>query len=227
MFLNGNVVFSRAKTFRGGKFVWWKDAGTDSRRGVANGNLLKNPFKNGGWAFAGDLFEYNISGEGYLLKVFQVAKGITATDTEVLIKADGYSHVPEVGNVLMKAPTTVTGTGAAGIVLGQELTTTVDEGQVWKLTITAGALGTLAKDDLLVEAEEAGAGKKVLVKNPNTFVEVDTEFEIPTNGSMGFQDVAYNVNTIYGKAAYEKRMCPLPAYVKTKNRSYIDGLFEL
>ena len=63
-----------------------------------------------------------------------------------------------------------------------------------------------------------------LVKNPNTFVEADRDL-IPTDGSYGFDNVNYQISTIYDKEAWIARMQPLPPYVLAKNRSYIDGIF--
>ena len=66
----------------------------------------------------------------------------------------------------------------------------------------------------------------VLVKNPNTFVEIDTQF-MPSDPMYGIEDVTFQINTIYGRTAWLERMQPLPKYVLAKNRSYIDGFFEI
>jgi hypothetical protein len=77
----------------------------------------------------------------------------------------------------------------------------------------------------LVEAQgtSAAAAAKVLVDNPNTFIEKDEEL-LPTEG-YGFENVNYAISTVYNKQAYIARMQPLPKYVLAKNRSYIDGIF--
>lgn len=75
-------------------------------------------------------------------------------------------------------------------------------------------------------ATAAAADATVLVKNPNTFIEVDTQFA-PTDGRWGVTDVQHNINTVYGKRAFVERMQPLPKYVLAKNRNYIEGVFEI
>ena len=98
----------------------------------------------------------------------------------------------------------------------------------------SATLGTLANNDILVEAADsngdvataAAADATVLVKNPNTFIEVDTQFA-PTDGRWGVTDVQHNINTVYGKRAFVERMQPLPKYVLAKNRNYIEGVFEI
>jgi hypothetical protein len=224
---NLETFFTSAKKFRGGKFVWWKDANHEDRNNVLGGATIANPYNGFGYAFAADLFEYHIDKPGFLLKTFKVA---AATDTTIKVTGDGYSHVPEVGNVLMKAPDTVDATGQSAKVIAVEF---LDEEQVFSLLLDT-AIGALTTDDILVEAADANgdpattaaADATVLVKNANTFVEVDTPM-MPTNGQWGIENVQHNINTVYGKRAFIARMQPLPKYILAKNRSYIDGIFEI
>ena len=56
----------------------------------------------------------NSGGTGYILKSYAVAKATSeATDTDIYLKRDGYSIIPFVGDILMVAPTTLTGKGTA------------------------------------------------------------------------------------------------------------------
>lgn len=64
---------------------------------------------------------------------------------------------------------------------------------------------------------------KVLVPNPNTFIEADRDI-MPTEG-YGIQNANYSISAVYNKQAWIARMQPLPKYVLAKNRSYIDGIF--
>ena len=98
-----------------------------------------------------------------------------------------------------------------------------------KFTITVDtAIGVLAPNDILVEAAGTAASTtaNVLVANPNTFIEVDTQY-MPTDGSYGIENVLHAINVVYDKKAWIERMQPLPAYVLAKNRSYVDGIFWL
>lgn len=227
---NLETFFASAKQFRGGKFVWWKDANHEERSNVLYGSTIANPYKGFGYAFAADLYEYRLRGPGFLLKTFKVAKDTTATDTTLYVDGSGYSHIPEVGNVLMKAPDTVETAGQSGKVTSVEFD---EESKQFILTVDT-AIGTLTTGDILVEAAGRDGGvataaahdATVLVKNPNTFIEVDTQFA-PTDGRWGVTNVRHNINTVYGKRAFVERMQPLPKYVLAKNRNYIEGVFEI
>lgn len=227
---NLETFFASAKQFRGGKFVWWKDANHEERSNVLYGSTIANPYKGFGYAFAADLYEYRLWKPGFLLKTFKVAKAAADKDTTLYVDGSGYSHIPEVGNVLMKAPDTVETKGPSGKVISVEFD---EENKQFILTVDT-KIGALIIDDILVEAadEEGGVATSaaldatVLVKNPNTFIEVDTQFA-PTDGRWGVTDVRHNINTVYGKRAFVERMQPLPKYVLAKNRSYIDGVFEI
>ena len=101
----------------------------------------------------------------------------------------------------------------------------------FKVTL-ANALGTaLTTDSILVEADAAAdaaldeptGSAKVLVPNPNTFIEADEDL-MPTDG-FGIKNGNYSISTVYNKQAWIARMQPLPDYVLAKNKSYIDGIF--
>lgn len=103
-----------------------------------------------------------------------------------------------------------------------------------RFTVTlASALGTaLTAGDILVEADAAADAAldnpvgtaKVLVPNPNTFIEADRDL-MPTEGYGVGDNANYSISTVYDKQAWIQRMQPLPDYVLAKNRSYIDGIF--
>ena len=103
-----------------------------------------------------------------------------------------------------------------------------------KFTVTLkNALGTaLTAGDILVEADAAAdaalteptGSAKLLVPNPNTFIEADVDL-MPTEG-YGLDGTAnYSISTVHDKEAWIAKMQPLPKYVLAKNRSYIKGIF--
>ena len=97
-----------------------------------------------------------------------------------------------------------------------------------KFTITLdNTLGALAAGAILVEATGTAksASAKVLVPNPNTFIEADRDL-LPTEGYGLAENTAnYSISTVYNKQAWIARMQPLPKYVLAKNKSLIDGIF--
>ena len=97
-----------------------------------------------------------------------------------------------------------------------------------KFTITVdNTLGALDAGAILVEATGTAkaANAKVLVPNPNTFIEADRDL-MPTEGYGITSGTAnYSISTVYNKQAWIKRMQPLPKYVLAKNKSLIDGIF--
>lgn len=191
------------------------------------GGKLKNPFKGLAKIYAGDLLEYRTDGDGknpevYVLKTFVLAAAVAADATTLTVVADGYHHIPFVGDVLMKAPSSVTETGTAVTV------TAVSEGSgVYTLTLSA-ALGALSKGDILVEAVEAGAGKKMLVSNPNSFAPCDYDcFYNPQSGDDDFNGARYHIAPALHGTVYTSKMSPIPDCVLKLNKSNVNGWFTL
>lgn len=221
MVTNLAYFYESAKKVRGGKFVWWKDGNGENRRNVLLGGTILNPKKGFDHLYAAQLVQYEI-GEGcYIFRSFAVAKAAGATDTVIYINGDGYSDVPEAGMLIMVAPNTATATGQSAKVTGVEY---IEADQQFKVTVDT-ALGALAIGAILVEAAgtAASASARVLVPNPNTFVEADRDL-MPTDG-FGISNANYSISTVYDKMAFLDRMQPLPAYVKEKNKSLFKGVF--
>lgn len=200
------------------------------------GGMVANPFKSPGKMYAGDLVEFRFNGNGVaneytqaevlLLKTFEVQDAAAAADTTVFITRDGYRHRPCVGDILMKAPTTFTGTGASATITAVEKTKSGSV-EVWKLTLSA-AIGALVKGDILVEAKEAGAGKAMLVQNPNAILSCDYDFKYPPATDKDDYDGArYYITPALHGTMFEVLMSPMPAVVKALNKSRIKGYFEI
>lgn len=200
------------------------------------GGIIKNPFKTGGKMYTGDLVEYHWNGNGVanshenaeviLLKVFEVQATVEAEGTTVFVKRDGFRHKPCVGDILMKAPETFDATDTAATVTAVEVTTN-EQKNVWKLTLSA-AIGALAADDVLVEAAEAGSGKKMLVQNPNAVLPCDLDLKYrPATGEEDEEGATYMVTPALHATMYTYLMSPIPPAVKTINKSRIDGWFEI
>lgn len=184
------------------------------------GAVISNPFNLGGVAFEGDVLEYNFSAKtAKLLKVFKVAKAVTASDTEIWVEATDFSHVLQAGINVMKAPTALAGTDVAVAVGAVTKAYDATAGYVYKFAITANALGTLAKGDLLVEAEAAGSGKKMYVQNPNAILEADIYFnETPAVGGSDYEGARYPVSLLHMATIYGKKATPMPTAVKENLR---------
>lgn len=200
------------------------------------GGEVVNPYKNFGKMYAGDLCEFYWNGNGVanshtnagviLLKVYEVQATVEAAGTTVYIKRDGFRHIPEVGNILMKAPNTFDATGTAATVTAVKKTTN-ESVNVWELTLSA-AIGALAEGDVLVEAKEAGSGKKMLVQNPNAVLPCDFDFKYrAAEEDDDYEGVRYYLTPTLHATMYTHLMSPIPPAVKTINKSRIDGWFEI
>ena len=241
MVTNLAYFFETARKVRGGKAVWVKDSNGEARGNVLLGGTILNPNKGFGKLWAAQLVQYMPSQGCLIFRSFALKTSqASAVATEYVINADGYSDMPEVGMVLMVAPDALTVTTAtADTTTGEVSYTTADyTGQSAKVTAVEydeanekvtitldNTLGALDAGVILVEAQGTAksASAKVLVPNPNTFVEKDEEL-LPTEG-YGFQNANYSISTVYNKQAWIPRMQPLPKYVLAKNKSLIDGIF--
>lgn len=233
--------YETSRKVRGGRAVWVKDSNGEDRRNVLLGGTILNPNKGFSHLWAAQLVEY-IPGEGcYIFRTFAVHTATAAaTDTDIYVKGDGYSDAPEVGMIVMKAPDALqvetfeadTNTGdvtkTVADYTGKSAKITAVEydaaNQKFKITLDQ-AIGALTTDDILVEAKGNAASNeaKVLVANPNTFVEADRDL-LPTEG-YGIENANYAISTVYDKQAWIARMQPLPKYVLAYNKSRIKGMF--
>lgn len=218
-FPNLNVFFESSKKYRGGRAVWWKDSNGENRRNTLLGCTIKNPSKGLGHLYAAQLLQYTLCEEGLLFRSFAVKAN--STGTTIKINGDGFSDVPEVGMVLMIAPDDAATEGQSTLITAVAYDST---NSVFNITVDTAL--TVTTDTILVEAvgTAASATATVLVPNPNTFIEADTDTP-PTDGSFGITNVNVSIHTVFDKLAFTKRMQPLPKYVLAKNRSYIDGVF--
>jgi len=221
MFTNLAFFFETSKKLRGGKWVWYKDGNGERRGNVLLGGTILNPKKGFDHLFAAQLVQYTPAQGCLIFRSFKTKAAVAAAATTIVIEGDGYSDAPEVGMLIMAAPQTATGVGQSA-----KITDVVyDEGEQ-KFTVTVDtALGALTAGTILVEAagNAAAAEANVLVPNPNCFVEADADLN-PTEG-YGISNGDYSIAPVWDKIAWIERMQPLPAYVLSKNRSYIDGVF--
>lgn len=211
--------YETSRSVRGGKWVWVKDSNGEMRGNVLLGGTILNPNKGFGHLWAAQLVQYT-PGVGCL--IFRSFKALSAASasTTIGIAGDGYSDAPEVGMLIMKAPSAANGTGQSAKVTDVEYDA---DNEVFEVTVDTAL--TLSAGDILVEASGTAASSSatVLVPNPNTFIEADRDL-LPTEG-YGFENANYSISTVYNKQAWIARMQPLPTYVLAKNRSYIDGIF--
>ena len=240
MVTNLAYFFETSRQVRGGKHVWVKDSNGEQRGNVLLGGTILNPNKGFGKLYAAQLVQYTPQAGSLIFRSFALKADAAANATEYVLNGDGYGDAPEVGMVVMVAPDALevetleadSETGAVTKTVtdytGQsaKITNVVYDKANEKFTITVdNTLGALSAGDILVEAQGSAksANAKVLVPNPNTFVEADEEL-LPTEG-YGFQNANYSISTVYNKQAWIARMQPLPKYVLAKNKSLIDGIF--
>lgn len=240
--------YERSRKVRGGRAVWVKDSNGENRKNVLLGGTILNPNKGFGHLWAAQLVQYTPAEGCLIFRSFEVSDAALASATTIKIKGDGFSDAPEVGQYLMIAPESlVVETLAADTTTGEVTKTVADytgtyakitaveyDAENAKFNVTlASALGTaLEGGEILVEADAAAdaalteptGSAKVLVPNPNTFIEADVDL-LPTEG-YGLDGTAnYSISTVHDKEAWIVKMQPLPKYVLAKNRSYIKGIF--
>lgn len=223
MVTNLAYFYETSQKTRGGKWVWVKDSNGEQRGNVLLGGTILNPKKGFDHLYAAQLVQYTPAQGCLIFRSFGVKTATSAaTDTTIYVNGDGYGDAPEVGMLIMKAPSAATGTGQSALVTNVVYDETNEQ---FAVTLSV-ALGTLSVGDILVEAagEEASASAKVLVPKPNTFIEADRDL-MPTEGFGITGQANYSISTVYNKQAWIARMQPLPAYVLANNRSLIDGIF--
>lgn len=232
-YLPGRALVQARGSIGGHRYVFVKlqMSGKDALVFPTTGCVIKNPFKGNARAFAGTLFEYNPDGTGYILKSYAVAKATAeATDTDIYLKRDGYSLIPFVGDILMVAPTTLTGKGTAVTVTAVKTETDATAGDVWKVTLSA-TLGALTTSSVLVEAKEAGASKEAMVTNPNSYLPCDFDFVFdPAASDNDFDGARYLITPALALGdvfLYTDRMQPLSAALKGLNKSKVNGWFNI
>ena len=240
MVTNLAFFFETSRQVRGGKHVWVKDSNGEARGNVLLGGTIKNPNKGFGKLYAAQLLQYTPGLGCYIFRSFALKAQASSNAADYYINGDGYGDAAEVGMVVMVAPEAVkvetltanTETGAVTKTVadytGQsaKITNVVydKDNEQFKITLD-NTLGALSAGAILVEAQgtEKSASAKVLVPNPNIFVEADEEL-LPTEG-YGFENANYSISGVYNKQAWIARMQPLPKYVLAKNKSNIDGIF--
>lgn len=193
------------------------------------GGQIMNPFKAPAKFYAGDLFELRFDEKGespelYLLKTFKVK---SSSSTTLKIYRDGYSHVPCVGDVLMKAPDTIGGTGAQASIVSAVVAEQDGAVDVWTLTVSAEI--TASDGDILVEAEEENATGTMLVKTVNTVAPCDGDFVYmpTTNATNDANSVRMYYTPVMHGTMYIHKMSPMPECVLKLNKSRFNGWYEV
>lgn len=197
------------------------------------GGKVMNPFKGQAKIFAGDLMEYRPTENGrkpviYLLKTYKVK---SSSGTTLKIYRDGYKHVPFVGDILMKAPDEVGGTGTIAQPIQAVKATNDGTDDVWELTMKAEITG-LSEGNILVEAEEeqASTGAKMLVKRINAVAPNDYDFyydPAATDSDDDFDNARYFLTPVIGGIMMIDQMSPMPDCVLKVNQSLVDGFFKI
>ena len=240
MITNQAYFYETSKKLRGGKWVWVKDGNGEARNNVLLGGTILNPKKGFDHLYAAQLVQYTPNEGCLIFRSFALNANAASDATTYVLDGDGYGDAPEVGMLLMVAPyalkvETLTADTTSGAVTktvadytGQSAKITAVEYDATneKFTITLdNTLGALNAGAILVEATGTAksATAKVLVPNPNTFIEADRDL-MPTDG-YGSENANYSISTVYNKQAWIVRMQPLPEYVLAKNKSNIDGIF--
>lgn len=192
-----NTYGSKTRAYGGGVPVWFR-VRQQERCGA---KLSKLPVV-GTVLPAGTLVSVDqAGGTATVIKTFEVAAAVSSADTTVKVKAGARYPLLEQGDIVMKAPTTLTGTGKA-VAVGE---VTEEEDGTLSFTITANDLGTLAAGDVLTIAASAGASKTMAyIPTGLTFNDVYVE-----EG-----DTAATIASVFDGEIMEDRIQPVPAAYK-------------
>ena len=222
----GRKLIQRHGTVGGAKSVFVKLQGIKNELVYPTfGGQIMNPFKGAAKMFAGDLCEYRTNDEGvkpeiYLLKTFLV-KSVSGTTVNVV--KDAYKHTPFVGDKIGVAPSEVGGAIDTVATITAVKVAKVGKVDVWELTLSETL--TASENDVLVEADDSN---KMLVKNINGVIDADCDMlDAPATGDDDFDGARYMYTPALGGIMYTHKMSPLPACVKAKNISKINGWFQV
>lgn len=222
----GRKLIQRRGSVGGAKAVFVKLQGVKNELTYpTHGGMIMNPFKGAAKMFAGDLCEYRTNDDGvkpeiYLLKTYLVK---SVSGTTVNIVKDAYKHKPFVGDKLGVAPAKVGEAVTKSATVTAVATTKVGDVEVWALTMSEALTAT--DGDVLVEVDTDG---KMLVKEVNAVIDADCDMlDAPATGDDDFDGARYMYTPALGGIMYTKRMSPLPACVKEKNISKINGWFQI
>ena len=148
MVTNLAYFYETSQKTRGGKWVWVKDSNGEERKNVLLGGTILNPKKGFDHLYAAQLVQYTPSVGMLIFRSFGVKTATAAaTDTTIYLNGDGYGDAPEVGMLIMKAPSAANGTGQSALVTN----VVYDEANEQFAVTLSVALGTLAAGDILVE----------------------------------------------------------------------------
>ena len=222
----GRKLIQRHGTVGGAKSVFVKLQGIKNELVYPTfGGQIMNPFKGAAKMFAGDLCEYRTNDEGvkpeiYLLKTFLV-KSVSGTTVNVV--KDAYKHKPFVGDKLGVAPAKVGEAVTKSATVTAVATTKVGDVEVWALTMSEALTAT--DGDVLVEV---GTDGKMLVKEINGVIDADIDMlDAPSTGDDDFDGARYMYTPALGGIMYTHKMSPIPACVKAKNISKVNGWFQV
>lgn len=169
------LVYRQKSGIGGMRWVFKQNAPTSV---VYIGGALSGDMKAGDVIFAGDFAYYDWKNRLiYHLNQFELAKDLANTDTEVYFYNTVVSHNMRSDMFIMAEPEDSTSKGKA--VSCSTLEKTVLNGKdVYKLTITAGSLGTGTVGDLYVEAVEAGESVEPKIKEVNTILATSETIQV-------------------------------------------------
>lgn len=231
--LLGRTLVQQRGEIGGARSVFVKLQGKDNQLVFPTfGGKIMNPFKGAAKIYAGDLIEYRTDENGvnpeiYILKTYKVK---SSSGTTVKIYRDGYSHIPFVGDVLMKAPDDITAKNGTSATVTAVTKSTDGGSNVWELTVSTGI--TADDGDILVEAKaEASGTAEMVVKNINAVAPCDYDFLFSpvadASDEDDFDGARYLITPALRGLMYKNKMSYVPKCVDVFNRANVNGWFEV
>ena len=231
--LLGRTLIQQRGEIGGARSVFVKLQGKDNQLVFPTfGGKVMNPFKGAAKIYAGDLIEYRTdendwNPEIYILKTYKVK---SSSGTTVKLYRDGFSHIPFVGDILMKAPDDIAAKTGTSVTVTAVKRTTDSNTNVWELTVSSAL--TASDGDILVEAKEQASGTaEMLVKNINAVAPCDYDFLFSpvadASDEDDFDGARYLITPALGGLMYKEKMSYLPACVEVFNHANVNGWIEV
>lgn len=167
-----NTYANKTKTIGGSLPVWLEINGKKVSGYTLNGTLSAGDIVPAG----SPVYAPKVGGKANVLKFFKVLEAVTSTGTEIKVRVGLGLPSLKIGDVIMKVPATLAGTGVAYDITAVSESTDADGQRIATVTLST-TLGALAVGDILTIGSASGTGKDMAVTSMSGLTENDVYAE--------------------------------------------------